>query len=664
MVIHIRRKNHSMPSRAADRKQLEKELTPSSQPELLSPEAARLLLHELRQQQTILELKNEQLLRMQEELENSRARYYDFYHAAPVGFVTLSNRAIIYESNVALSRMLQTEESRLVQQSLTNYVHRDDRSLFAEMLETLFRSGQAQSLQLRLKQSKATYFWARIEAALAFDLVESTVARIVVIDITERKQAEEKQQRNSAVQTALWEIAVAAVFSQSLDELYQKIHAAVAHLSIAEHFTIAILDEERQEIVYHYRSANQSMIPTRRAVGFGLTEYIMKQGRTLYLTAEDLARLRESGEDKIAYVKINTWLGAPLIDPSGRIFGAIALFSKQNSATEEFLSTEVFSAIAAQVSQAIERKRAEHALQEKEMLLRTIVSALPDMVWLKDIEGRYMFCNQMFERFFGASEASIIGKTDYDFVPKQMADLFREYDQKAVKNGKSSINEESVTFADDQHMAFLETIKTPIWNVQGELIGVLGIARDISERKKMQEELQQQAITDELTGVYNRRHFMLRAEQELHRIQRYGGACSLLMLDLDAFKRINDAFGHPIGDKVLAKVAEICLATLRCTDLFGRVGGEEFAALLPETDAEGAGIIAERIRRHIQEAVIDTSESNTVSLSVSIGVATYHDKKETLMALIQRADAALYAAKSCGRNQVCVSKYFGNVAAE
>ena len=75
-------------------------------------------------------------------------------------------------------------------------------------------------------------------------------------------------------------------------------------------------------------------------------------------------------------------------------------------------------------------------------------------------------------------------------------------------------------------------------------------------------------------------------------------------------------------------------------------------------------MIAERIRRHIQEAVIDTTESKTVSLSVSIGVATYHDKKESLMALIQRADAALYAAKSCGRNQVCVSKYFGNVAAE
>lgn len=125
MVILIRRKNYSAPSHVTDKEQVGKKLTPPSQPELL-PEAARLLLHELRQQQTIFELKNEQLLRMQENWK--------------------------YESNLALSRMLQTDESRLVQQSLTNYVHRDDRKLFAEMLETLFQNGKAQSLQLRLKQ--------------------------------------------------------------------------------------------------------------------------------------------------------------------------------------------------------------------------------------------------------------------------------------------------------------------------------------------------------------------------------------------------------------------------------------------------------------------------------------------------------------------------------
>ena len=656
MVILIRRKNHSESTRKSIRKQKDEEkiLPPPIQHEALSPEAARLLLQELRQQQTILELKNEQLLRVQEELENSRARYYDFYHASPVGFVTLTREATIFESNVAFCRMLKTDENLLLNQSFMQYVHREDRTVFARMLEDLFREGISQSAQVRIMQRKTGFFWARVEAAFAFERIENPVARIVVIDMTERKQAEEDQQRNITVQAALREIAVAAVFSQSLDELYMKIHAAVANLSSAEHFTIAILDEAKQEIAYHYRSVNQTVIPQRRAVGYGLTEYVMRQGRTVYLTNEDLARLRASGEDQIAYVKINTWLGAPLVDPSGKIFGAIALFSKQVSKSEEFMSVEVFSAIAAQVAQAIERKRAEHALKEKELLLRTVVSALPDMVWLKDLSGRYIFCNPMFERFFGAPESSIIGKTDYDFVSPQMADLFRQYDQAALKNGRSSVNEECVVFADDQHVAHLETIKTPIRTVDGELFGVLGIARDISERKKMQEELRQQAITDELTGVFNRRHFLFRADQELQRSRRYGGACSLLMLDLDGFKRINDAYGHPVGDKVLSIVVAICVRSLRSTDLFGRVGGEEFAALLTETDAKGAEVVAERIRLNIQAAVIDATDAAKIALSVSIGIATYQ-ALDSLTSLIQRADEALYSAKSCGRNQVCAA---------
>lgn len=125
---------------------------------------------------------------------------------------------------------------------------------------------------------------------------------------------------------------------------------------------------------------------------------------------------------------------------------------------------------------------------------------------------------------------------------------------------------------------------------------------------------------------------------------------------MDSFKRINDAFGHPVGDKVLAKVAEICLATLRCTDLFGRIGGEEFAAILTGTDVKGAKVIAERLRRNIQEAAIDTLATITVSLSVSIGVATYQPTNDSLYSLMLRADTALYAAKSCGRNQVCVNQ--------
>ncbi|MBU1367931.1 MAG: PAS domain S-box protein, partial [Bacteroidetes bacterium] len=129
------------------------------------------------------------------------------------------------------------------------------------------------------------------------------------------------------------------------------------------------------------------------------------------------------------------------------------------------------------------RKQSELALQKSESQLRTLVKTIPDLVWLKDENGIYLSCNPMFERFFGVIEQDIIGKTDYDFVDRELADFFRENDRKAMKAGKPTSNEEWVTFADDGHRAFLDTIKSPIYDADGALIGVMGIGRDITERK-------------------------------------------------------------------------------------------------------------------------------------------------------------------------------------
>lgn len=134
------------------------------------------------------------------------------------------------------------------------------------------------------------------------------------------------------------------------------------------------------------------------------------------------------------------------------------------------------------------RKQTEKTLRESQVLLRTLIDTLPDLVWLKDPEGIYLACNKRFERFFGAKEAEIIGKTDYDFVEKELADFFREKDKAAMEAGKPSLNEEEITYADDGTKALLETIKTPMFDSSDRIIGVLGIARDITERKRAEEE--------------------------------------------------------------------------------------------------------------------------------------------------------------------------------
>ena len=135
-----------------------------------------------------------------------------------------------------------------------------------------------------------------------------------------------------------------------------------------------------------------------------------------------------------------------------------------------------------------DRKQAEEALKESETHLRTLIRTIPDLVWLKDQQGNYLLCNPRFESFFGKKEKDIIGKTDYDFVNKELADFFREHDRMAMAKGKPIKNEEEVTFADDGHREILETIKTPMFRSDGQLAGVLGIGRDITDRKRAEEE--------------------------------------------------------------------------------------------------------------------------------------------------------------------------------
>lgn len=201
-----------------------------------------------------------------------------------------------------------------------------------------------------------------------------------------------------------------------------------------------------------------------------------------------------------------------------------------------------------------------------------------------------------------------------------------------------------------------EINETPLFDEEGEVKGLDGVVHDVTEQKKLEQELERRAHTDYLTGLNNRGYFVELAEGEIERSSRYGHAMSFFMLDIDNFKRVNDAYGHKVGDDVLRVLAQVCTQTLRSIDISGRFGGEEFAFILPETPEEPALEVAQRLRVALNAVAVPTEgDGPDIHFTVSIGLTSLSGELDSLDALMQRADKALYLAKNSGKNKVCVA---------
>ena len=197
---------------------------------------------------------------------------------------------------------------------------------------------------------------------------------------------------------------------------------------------------------------------------------------------------------------------------------------------------------------------------------------------------------------------------------------------------------------------------TSITDNNGKSLGRLIILHDITKLKLVQNELHVLANRDSLTGANNRGHFMELANKEIQRATRYKRGLSIVLMDMDAFKRINDTYGHACGDQALITLKNICAKNTRKMDIFARLGGEEFALLLPETSWKKAVDLAERLRKFLEDSVIK-ADGVEFKCTISMGVTEFGIKEhDTLETLLHRADKALYKAKADGRNRVVIWK--------
>jgi len=266
------------------------------------------------------------------------------------------------------------------------------------------------------------------------------------------------------------------------------------------------------------------------------------------------------------------------------------------------------------------------------------------------------FFNPAAEQIFGYERGEILGEK---FHPLIVAEEMQQAAQDGLaefwRTGQGPIidtSRELIARKKDGRIfpaeVFISKIK------KDDTYWAVGAVLDITDRKVKEEKLVMLATMDGLTGVFNRRHFLFLAEQEVARSKRYNKDLFFLMFDLDHFKEVNDTFGHETGDRVLQDFASICTEGLRRSDIFGRMGGEEFAALVVEAREEEVMAVAERIRENfaLQTIVRDETEKN---LSVSIGISRLDPVTGSLESAYAAADMALYKAKDQGRNKVVMA---------
>ena len=273
-----------------------------------------------------------------------------------------------------------------------------------------------------------------------------------------------------------------------------------------------------------------------------------------------------------------------------------------------------------------------------------IINSSVDGILAFDRDSRYTVWNPAMERITGISREEILGELVSDVFPffKETGDDRFLYE---ALSGKTIVaKERPYIIPETNQQGFFEGHFSPLRNESGEIIGGLAIIRDITERKRAEEALAEQAIRDSLTGLHNRRYFDSRIEEEISRADRNKQVLAILLCDLDHFKAINDTQGHHAGDEVLKAVAKNIQDSTRGVDLVFRWGGDEIVVVLSNANREGILITAERIRSGIQKI----SERDRLNLDLSIGVSLYPEHGRSVDALIRLADRALYIAKQGG----------------
>lgn len=296
-------------------------------------------------------------------------------------------------------------------------------------------------------------------------------------------------------------------------------------------------------------------------------------------------------------------------------------------------------------------------MESSELKYKELVENLSDVVYTTDLNGVITYISPAVESIAGYKPAEIIGRPFVDFVYTEDLQARSQKFLMTLSGVKEQSEYRYVTKTGEIKWVLTSAcIKT---SRDGQIVGIQGILTDITYLKKIQEELEESrqqyeelSITDSLTKIYNSRHFYDQLQKEMERCSRYKHPMSLLMMDIDDFKKYNDEYGHLEGDKVLERLGSIIKNSLRKVDSAYRYGGEEFTAILPQASGEQAEAVAKRIMDNLEKEYFFPLPEKKLKVTLSIGVAEFIPG-EGMKEFVKRADLSMYGAKHRGKNQTC-----------
>ena len=465
--------------------------------EALSPEETLRILHELQVHQIELEMQSEEMGRAQVELDAARARYFDLYDLAPVGYVTVSEQGLILEANLTASTLLGVARGTLVKLLLTRFIFKEDKDIYYLHRKQLLNTGEPQACDLRMVKKDGMAFWAHLAATVAKDEGGAPVSRVILSDITKKKRGDE-------------------------------------------------------------------------------------------------------------------------------------------------------------------------ALRESEERYRNILETIQEGYFEVDLAGNFTFFNDSMCRIYGYSKEKLMGMNIRQYTDKETAKkVFQEFNK--VYNTEEPAKEfDWEIIRKDGAKRYVESSASLLKDSLGKPIGFRGILHDITERKKAESQREamlealrdsekrywELSMIDDLTQLYNSRHFYAQIKKEIERSNRYGDPLTLFLMDLDKFKAFNDAYGHVEGDYVLSRLGQVIKRCLRETDSAYRYGGEEFTIMLPMTTSEEGIVTAKRIQTELRKEAFSPVLGQEVYLTISIGLAQYKPMEE-MKTFVHRVDQLMYKGKKNGKGRIC-----------